>query len=160
MPSIKDYEKHDKNPFLGEVVSRKGHKLFRTGDKYTLVDKWGEVTNEVGIMTIRREVDKSAFVKLYMERISDIFALEKREYQVFGWIVGKMEKDKSQVHIDRKLCMEQLSISKGTLIAGLSGLLEKEFIAKTGTQNIFFINPAIAFNGNRLVLLYEHNDNT
>jgi hypothetical protein len=155
MKSIKEYPRNEENPFIDQISAKTSHKLYRTGDKYELVDKWGEISNDIGVMTIKKEVDRTSFIKIYVENLQEIFSLEKREYQVFGYILTKLKKNSARVYIDRKDCMSELGISRGTLISGLTGLLEKDFIARSDKQNMFFINPALAFNGNRLVLLYS-----
>jgi hypothetical protein len=46
--------------------------------------------------------------------------------------------------------------SKASIYSGVSELLKNNFIARTHKAYTFFINPAIFFNGSRLVMVNEY----
>ena len=47
-------------------------------------------------------------------------------------------------------CMEFTKYSKSSVFIGLGNLVENKIIARGRSDNFYYINPMVAFNGNRV----------
>ena len=164
MKKLSDFNKHKLNPFLHEGVVTKGNKYTRMKRVYSLVNEFGEMVSDDAVVSIRKAVDKALFVKLFTSQMQEMFKLEDRELKVYMWIMTKVKYNTDYFYMDKESCMKELGYtSDNTLRYAIIGLIDKKFIARSSLQHIYFINPAVAFNGDRMQLTYyateELNDN-
>lgn len=163
-----DYESFKTNPFLTQVLDthKPGTKkiIGKTNDELMLVSqKTGELLNSTEQVNVgffkHMEVDKTEFLKLYVNGVSAIAELSNAGNKVFKIVCTQLQnfKDQDQVILAYNLIDDDtVKISKPTFYKGLAELLEKKFIAKTNAVNVFFINPSYIFNGDRLAFIRSY----
>lgn len=104
--------------------------------------------------------DRSAFTKLYKNRLKEMFQLTHGSLKLFGYIMNSMNfiKDPDLVYIDLDEAMDWCEYgenSKSVVYRSLVELCIKGFICKTGKPWLFYVNPQYAFNGNRVTLVQD-----
>jgi hypothetical protein len=100
-------------------------------------------------------VDQGQFVKIYLAGIKSTAKLTKAGLQVFEIVYNQMrdnpqtDKIELNVYLTKKFGME---MSERTFHRGLRELLESEFIYRSPSKDVFFVNIMYMFNGNRITL--------
>jgi hypothetical protein len=169
--SFVDAPKMSKNPFTGQlkslikienkyVNSSKGLGSFDIIDKHT-----GEVVSQASenrVFTKRQYVDKENFVKLYIDRLKDLYDLSMASIKVFGYFLNEMQKphnvNRDLIFFNLKDCMEFCDYDTHPMVyKGLTELISHGFIAACSNPvNHFFIDATTAFNGNRILIMEEY----
>lgn len=160
MKKLTEFEKNTENPFLKQAVEQVNNNIVK---KYKTATKTGQNailqaldpnTGELVGHTqfIRQiEVDEEQFAKLYLSNFSAFFDLKPQAIRVFGYILTQLTPNKDEFIFDREDCMEYTGYkSDKSVFIGLTSLLNNEIIARGKTDYKYFINPMIAFNGNRI----------
>ena len=79
------------------------------------------------------------------------FDLKPQAIRVFGYILNQLVPNKDEFLFLTDECLEYTKYKSSTSVRiGLTSLLENEIIARGRADNLYFINPMIAFNGNRV----------
>lgn len=100
-------------------------------------------------------VDQGQFVKIYLAGIKNTAKLTKAGMQVFEIVYNQMrenpqtDKIELNVYLAKKFGME---MSERTYQRGLRELLENEFLYRSPSADVFFVNIMYMFNGNRITL--------
>lgn len=152
---------YESNPFVQKAIAttRTGTKRItnKTGDKMMIVSDQGEIMAPAGFHHIV-EVDKTQFVKLYLNGVKAFQGLTNPGIKVFEIIYRMMAenpgKDSIQLHfavIDQDIT----PISETAFFRGVKELLEKEFIAESLVPSTYYINVDYIFNGDRLAFIKE-----
>ena len=160
MKKLTEFQKNTENPFLKQAVETvqknvvKKYKTASTTDQRAILQAYDPETGEVLGHTqfIRQiEVDEQQFAKLYLSNFSSFFDLKPQAIRVFGYILTQLKPNKDEFIFDREECMEYTGYkSDKSVFIGLASLLNNEIIARGKTDYKYFINPMIAFNGNRV----------
>ncbi|EEU9295275.1 hypothetical protein FYV00_23505, partial [Escherichia coli] len=108
------------------------------------------------------EVDKEEFIKLFTSQIKVYFDLTKTAYKIFLIVLSLYQKEigkdyvlltcKKAQNIAKTLDFE---LSSPIFYRGIKELIEKKIIAKSVDKIVFYINPAIFFNGDRARFVTE-----
>jgi len=154
------YEKYDKNPFVEKAIEKVNGHLVK---KYKTASKTGEkailqavdhTTGEVlGHTTFVRqiEVDEDKFTKLYLSQYSAFFDLKNQGIKVFGYIMTKLIPKQDMFSFFIKEALEYTGYkTRESLYQGLAQLVKAEIIARGPSDSHYFINPLVAFNGDRV----------
>lgn len=166
MTKRRDFKKYEINPSLSiaDNNTKSGVKRItnKAGNRCMIVSEQGEIIAPAGFYEIV-EVDKTQFVKLYVNGVKAFQGLSSAGTKVFEFVFHKVQEkpslDKIYLHfID--IDQEQFPISERTFHRGLTELLAKEFIFKSTLPNIYFLNINYMFNGNRLAFIKEYRINT
>jgi hypothetical protein len=152
---------YEKNPFY-ESASRStksGTKRIsnKAGDKMMIVSDQGEIMAPAGFHEIV-EVDKTQFVKLYLNGVKAFQGLSNPGIKVFEIIYREMQNNpgRDTLHLHYAGLDQDLTpISEATFFRGLKELLAKKFIAESFVPTTYFINIDYIFNGNRLAFIKE-----
>lgn len=160
MKILTDFEKNSENPFLKEAIEQVNNSIVK---KYKSATKTGQNailraldpnTGELIGHTqfIRQiEVDEEQFAKIYLSNFSAFFDLKSQAIKVFGYILTQLVPNKDEFYFDRDDCKTYTSYkSDKSVFIGLASLLENNIIARGKNDYKYFINPMIAFNGNRV----------
>ena len=155
---LSDFEKFEKNPFvekaIQEVQISKRYKSDSATDKRAILQAIDPNTGEVlgHTMFIRQiEVDEDRFAKLYLSQFQSFWDLNKAAIRVFGYIMSKMIPKHDKVEFRLSECMEYTKYStKKAIYEGLTALINAEIIARGYNEYVYFINPLVAFNGDRV----------
>ena len=102
----------------------------------------------------QEEVDASRFVKLFLDGIKQACGLSKAGMQVFELVYHQMREKPGHDKIELSQYMAQdRGLNERTFRRGLRELLEKEFLYRSTSDGVFFINIRFMFNGDRLAFV-------
>lgn len=152
---FKDLPTYDHNPFIAEILSIKmKNKTIEMGSRGTVVfNSDGEQYAETR-MVIRKKVDKEEFVKVFKDQISILFELTKTAQKILTYFIKSLGINKDFVIFDRQKAKEYSGLcSDASIYRGLGELIQKNVIAKSTLTQVYYINPKIIFNGDRLVVI-------
>ena len=154
--------RHASNPFMTDAANntRQGVKRIsnKTGDQFMIVSEHGEVVANTGFHQIL-EVDKTQFVKLYVNGVKAFQGLKSAGTKVFELIYRAVQDapgtDKIHLHF---MSIEQAitPISRATFDRGMTELLERGFVAESVVPGVYYLNIDYLFNGNRLAFVKEY----
>jgi hypothetical protein len=103
------------------------------------------------------EVDTTRFVKLFLDGIKQAAGLSKRGIQVFELVYHQMRANPGSDEIKLNLYVaKDHGISDRTYQRGVRELLEKEFLYKSPSDGVFFVNIRFMFNGDRLAFVKSY----
>jgi len=158
---VSETKKFTNNPFLNNngnfVKLDRGKKTIIAGStKKIIVDSETGEMEGVTIMHKYKEVDRSAFIKFFVEEISALFGLTKTGLKTFGYILTclRINNDSIYIHIPKLMIYAKWG-SSVMAYRGLGELIANKIIAPSVEPNIWFINPNIVFNGDRIAFVKE-----
>src|ERR1017187_6734061 len=134
------------------------HKRFEVpgGKASVIVDNsTGELKGIGGVgFWWQEEVDATRFVKLFLEGIKQAANLSKSGMQIFELVYHQI----CENHNNDKIELSQYfahdrGLNERTFRRGLRELLEKEFLYRSTSDGVFFINIQYMFNGDRLAFV-------
>lgn len=102
----------------------------------------------------KEEVDATRFVKLFLDGIKQACGLSKAGMQVFELVYHQI-RDKpghDKIELSQYFAYDQ-GLNERTFRRGLRELLEKEFLYRSTSDGVFFINIRFMFNGDRLAFV-------
>jgi hypothetical protein len=156
---LSSFTKNNKNPFMEQAIEEiKGHvvKKYRsatnTGEKAILkaVDDNGELLGHTSFVR-NIEVDEAQFTKIYLSNFSAFHDLGKQAIRIFGYIMTKLvpKQDLFIFLLDEALDYTEY-VTKGPVYKGLGELVEAGIIARGPSDTLYYINPMVVFNGDRI----------
>lgn len=158
---IRQSKAYPENPFMtGSIVEIKGKKK-----RYTIAAKSDFLMSREGLVkggiehTIVRMVDDSKFVKVFSDGIAGMYDLKSAGGKVFRYLFDQVQKFPN---VDRiylyfmDAAEEPWIISRTVFFRGMAELLEKGFIARSESPNMFYLNPAMIWNGDRFRFVNEY----
>lgn len=155
-----DFSKNEENPFLKNAIEQinknvvKKYKSSTGTSRAAILHAVNPDTGELLGHTsfIRQiEVDEQQFAKFYLSNFKAFFNLSERSIRVFGYILTKLTVNSDMFIFLFDECMKYTQYkSKKAIYSGLTELIQAEIIAKGKTDILFFINPLVLFNGNRI----------
>jgi hypothetical protein len=102
----------------------------------------------------QEEVDASRFVKLFLDGIKQACGLSKSGLAVFEVVYRQMREKHGNDKIELSQYVAQdYGLNERTFRRGLRELLEKEFLYRSTSDGVFFINIQFMFNGDRLAFV-------
>lgn len=158
--------KYTKNPFiddefLGQLSGRKNVYYTQT-DATTIIDlKTKEITSAQTQIKKTIKADKENFVKIFTTHLKAFFELNQTAYKILQYVLYTVQheainKDTVYLNLERaQQYFETLgqTCSKANYYRGMKDLVAKLFIAETTSQNQYFINAKLFFNGDRVEFL-------
>lgn len=150
-----------KNPSAVSAIANQqiGVKRFSSGTGTDLIisnAKNGEVYSGVGLgFHTKVKVDKTQFVKLYIEGVSAFVGLSKAGGRVLEAVISEINKTigKDTIYISQRIADSNYGIKKSTFMSGMRDLLMKEILFEHLDENWYFVNVNYMFNGDRLAFL-------
>lgn len=150
------------NPFIaGAAINTKTgvKRISSKGGEQMLVisQDSGEVIAPAGFWQAQ-EVDKSQFVKLFVNGVKALKELSGSGTKVFELLYMRVQEEigKDVVYLSFSELDQSLTpMSESTYMRGMKELVIKGFLAETVTQNKYFINPDYMWNGDRLAFVRE-----
>lgn len=155
--SLSKFSKNRENPFMEEALSdittikkRQIVNPNKQGEVQMIVNEQGEVTGHTAFMRFI-EVDEEKFTKLYLSQFEAFWDLPSSAIRVFGYIMKQLKpkQDRFDFFLDECMMYTKYS-SKPPIYQGLAALCENNIIARGYNEYVYFINPLIAFNGDRV----------
>jgi hypothetical protein len=158
---IGQYEKHENNPFLPEAVenlqvkrrSQMVHPTQREAvQQVQVVDtKTGEVTDVHTAFLKVVQVDEERFVKLFLAELGALWDLPKPALRILTYVIQCLRMNEDRIIFNPKECMKYTGYkTEKSVFTGIAELIKHGIIARSTLPNIYFINPMIVFNGNRI----------
>lgn len=156
LKSRRGLTKYKENPFIIEASNNtKGgvRKVAGKNDRLMVVsEETGERIAGAGFFKCE-EVDKTQFIKLYVNGVKAITELSSAGTKVFEILYREVQnnKDNDKVFLAFDLVDQNIvKIARATFYRGMRELINKNFIAETTVVNCYYINPDFIFNGDRL----------
>lgn len=148
------------NPFLNETMQHieKGEKTLLFGQKNPdlIIDSNSQVKGH-SLFARKVSVDKAKFMKVFMTGLSNWFDLSKAGIKVFAYVANQVEPNRDTFIFDLEECREFTGYSgKNTIFSGLAELVDNRFIARGPNPFVYYINPTIFFNGDRLTFIEQY----
>lgn len=158
-PGITTY---DENPFITDVQVSVGNKRI-TVHKGTYVDaETGETAKAAGIHVVKK-VDREQFVKLYTSEMWRIFELKPTTRKVVQYLLNEVQKHPNAdgiylhwLNAEKYLSEQEISIGRSSFNRAMREMLEKQLIAESTRPNLYWINPAVIWNGDRYRFIREY----
>ena len=158
---LTDFPPYEENPFMPNALEEV-HRHYRLKVDTTNKDEdvWiNQTTGECGntMFVKRKVVDDEKFAKLYLSQFQAFFELTTAGIRVFGYIMTCLQPKKDMIMFMLKDCMKYTNYSsKAPIYKGLAELLEAKIIARGENELLYYINPLIAFNGDRVRFCTEY----
>ena len=157
--TLSDFEKNKENPFLKEAIEQiqsnivKRYKnTSRTSKNAILqaVNSDGELVGHTSFVQ-QIELDDQQFTKIYLSGFSAFHNLKNQGIRVFGYIMTKLTPKQDMFIFLKDECLEHTGYkSEKSIFIGLGSLVENNIIARGPADNLYFINPMVIFNGDRV----------
>ena len=162
-------KRYETNPFIGAAAQYKRSKK-RTvvkGGKLIVDNDTGQI-EEMAELVTTHEVDGEQFVKLYTGELKRIFSLTSSSMRLLQVVLSQVQSSVGKdaillnVSIMQKYfeTVESKPLSRPTFYRCINEMIEKAFIAPAAdSRDLFFINPNLFFNGDRVRLVNEYHIN-
>lgn len=157
---LSDFPKNGENPFLNQALEsidknivKRYKSSMQTDQKATLLAYDPNTSEVLGHTRFVRqiEVDEEQFAKIYLNNFAAFFNLSTAAIRVFGYIMTCMKPKNDMIIFMLNKCLEYTKYSsKATIYKALSELTNAEIIARGPADNLWFINPMVVFNGDRI----------
>lgn len=155
---------HTNNPFLrGFRVPLKHKRTGMTVDPHALVNLTTGQASSAAEVVKSYVVDAERFLKVFRAQMSLFFELSAPGVKVLTavWMaVSDDAENKAQIYLSERIAASYAKkagseLSRATYFRGRKELIERGIIAPSGEMNLYWLNPAVFFNGDRLRLVLE-----
>jgi hypothetical protein len=120
----------------------------------------GQIFGEGDLAFVQREVvDKSKFIKVYLDDLRSMFDLSKTGQRIFQLVWEQLREavNQDKVELNPRIAkMNGMDVSERAFQKGVRELLEKEFVFMSLIDGVYYINMARFFNGNRIIKIREY----
>ncbi|ENN3094393.1 hypothetical protein AB9O40_004885 [Salmonella enterica] len=171
-PRVRTKTENDKlteykmNPFVFDkelkIETKTRNLTVRKGTELVNKDNADESESYFSNIVQKKEVDKEEFIKLFTSQIKVYFDLTKTAHKIFLIILALYQKEigKDYVLLTCKKAQNvaktlDFELSAPIFYRGIKELVEKKIIAKSVDKIVFYINPAVFFNGDRARFVTE-----
>lgn len=155
--TLNSFEKNRTNPFVEsaieniEVVKKKQYiNTTNKSEVQMIINDQGETVGHSAFMRFI-EVDEEKFTKVYLSQFEAFWDLERTAIRVFGYIMNQLKPKNDRFDFFLDECLEYTKYkNKKQVYAGLTSLCLNGIIARGYNENVYFVNPLIVFNGDRV----------
>lgn len=161
---LRELRTFPENPFLDGVGynTRKRTEILFDGKQAVISSETGEVLEDSLAVARVKHVDADQFVKLYTQHLWVFFDLGKAAQRVAEFVlkqVGTRAIGRGEVLLTFQeydaYYANRTGGTRPTFMRGLQELAAKNVIAKSPVNNVWWINPALCFNGDRARFITE-----
>lgn len=152
---------YPENPFWQKTEVKVGSKIIRVSAGMH-INGDGEAISHSGIHVVK-EVDEDEFVKIYTKNIKAIFDLKPTAQRVLQYLITELQKTPNAdaiylawIGAEEYFSEHDIKSSRASFHRALSELIQKGFLAESTKPNMFWFNPNLFFNGNRLTFVHEY----
>lgn len=162
--------KYKINPFVNDslITHLSGQKnVYYTQNSSTaLVDVATGEIEPVKLQVIKKiKADNQTFLKLYTTHLKAFFELSQTAFRLLQYVLHitqetAINKDKIYLNLQQAQEFFELNnskISRSSYFNAMKELVEKLFLAETIDPNLYFINPTLFFNGDRIEFITQFN---
>ena len=165
MASRKGVVAYRDNPFLKDLAEMQVRKKRITvkADKVIIDPKTGEYEDTAEITKVF-DVDADQFVKVFTTNMKAFFSLKPSTYQLLNIIIMQLSKEfqGSSIYLNYGICKRYFEdnndkgFSVSSFHTAIKELIQKGFIAESEDSNLYWINPTLLFNGDRIKFAKEY----
>lgn len=156
-------ERYAKNPFVANALTntKAGVRKISNSDGNRMMvmsEATGEIMAPAGFWHAQ-EVDKTAFVKLFVNGVKALKGLTGAGTKVFEILYLRVQESigKDQLWLTFPSLDQALTpMSEATFYRGMRELIDKAFLAESTTPGLYFLNPDYLWNGDRLAFIQEY----
>lgn len=163
---ITDYPKNERNPFIenaiqqinNHTVTKRQYMVPTNGDvRRAIVNRdTGEIDGETAFLKMVK-VDEEKFAKVFLTGFASWGEINASASKVFAYILNQLRPGSDRFIFRLDECQEQCGYkSRKPIFRGLANLLQLGIIARTKYEYEYFINPLVAFNGNRVTFATQY----
>jgi hypothetical protein len=149
------------NPFWEPTEVKVGSSFVRVAGGTHVGDE-GDSVKHSGIHIVKH-VDKDEFVKLYTKNIKAIFDLKPTTQKVLQYLMKELQKTPNADAIylawlgaNHYFSEVDIKVSRASFHRAMNELLNKKFIAESTMPNMYWFNPHLFFNGDRMSFIKEY----
>lgn len=152
------------NPFItaSTALTTRGKRIVVSGGKAIVDIQTGELENVAEIVMVR-QVDSEQFVKLFTQNLKAFFDLTPVTMKLLQVLLSQVQKTPNTDRVMLNLMIMQDffteqkddPMSKASFHRAVRELIDKKFIAETMLGGLYFINPNLFFNGDRVRFMTE-----
>lgn len=161
--------KYSESPFTADgrfqvPIRSKGERMDTAGPLALVDGHTGEMQDVAEIRRVKA-VDSERFVKLFVGQLHAFFDLKPGSIKLMTALIDELSQSRymngDQIYLNYQSVREYFerngakAPAKTTYMTALAELVEKGFVAPSVNQNLYFINPAIFFNGDRIRFVTE-----
>ena len=165
-PGFDPKKEYEENPFLKgfRVPIRRKRATIGEPDEVIVSTTTGEIT-ESPVISRSYDVDAERFVKLYIAQIGVFFSLPQRALRLAEVLLHEMSRlpGTDMVYLNRDAAEKYFAskgqgpgLSKVTYHRALLDLLNAGLLAYSDRPGLFFLNPHVFFNGDRVKFVTEY----
>lgn len=156
-------QRYAKNPFVANALAttKTGVRKISNSDGNRMMvvsESTGEIMAPAGFWHAQ-EVDKTAFVKLFINGVKALTGLTGAGTKVFEILYMRVQESigKDQLWLTFPSLDQALTpMSEATFYRGMRELINKGFIAESTAPGLYFLNPDYLWNGDRLAFVQEY----
>lgn len=165
MARKKNIELHKTNPFMAEVSNLKTkRKTVSVKSGKAIIDNSTGVVEDVAEIVSVHRVDNEQFVKVFTSNLKQFFNLKPTTFRLVQVLLHQLGKTphRDTVYLNMTVAEEyftetdQKSVSKTAYYNAMRELITKQFIAESTHPNLYWINPTLFFNGDRVRFVKEY----
>ncbi len=153
----------ERNPYIEDASSNTQNGPRRRalknvdGTQLMVTSSDGEISAPAGFWH-SQEVDKTQFVKLYINGVKAFSDLKAAGTKVFEALYMEVQKTpgRDRVYLSYSALPEGLTMSQATFTRGMRELIDKKFVAPTPHVAWYWVNPDYMWNGDRLAYVKEY----
>jgi hypothetical protein len=153
----------EKNPYIADAsvstVQGTRRKTLKNddGSQLMVTSADGSIAAPAGFWQAQ-EVDKTQFVKLYVNGVKAFRDLSSAGTRVFEILYLEVQKSigRDRVYLSFAALPEGFSLSQATFTRGMRELMDKRFVAPTASIGWYWVNPDYMWNGDRLAYVKEY----
>lgn len=155
---LTDFALNKENPFAQQALVNIGHALVTKSVKGTNkdesavlkgVDHNGEVLGDT-VFIRNKTVDSEEFTKFFLAGFKAFFDLKPASMKVFSFILAQLKPNQDCFWFFVEDCMEYTGYSSVSIFRALGELCAAQIIARGRTERLYYINPMVCFNGDRV----------
>jgi hypothetical protein len=154
---------YNQNPFVFDVQSKTKRVTNKTGDMVMINKETGEIASDIAGFWQSEEVDSTQFVKLFVNGVKALKGLTQAGTKVFEVLYNEVQKNISVdlIYLSYSHVNQDLTpMSESTYTRGMRELIQKEFIAASESQGLYWLNPSFVWNGDRLAFIKSYHKRT
>ncbi len=149
---------HKENPFAEQalvhignaVVSRKTMGANKDeGAILKAIDGNGQILGNTVFMR-NKSVDEEQFAKFFFAGFKAFYDLKPSSIKVFGYILKQLRPNSDEFVLLVDECAAAINYSSSTVYQALGELGRANIIARGKAECLFYINPMVVFNGDRV----------
>lgn len=152
------------NPFVKDLTVTTRKKRVTVKANRAIIDtETGEYEDTAEICQVH-QVDDGQFIKLFTGQLKQIFDLTPSTYKMLQVVLHQVQQTINGDLILLDLAVaekyftatDQPAMAKTTFHRAVKELIEKQFIAESIHTGMYYINPALFFNGDRVRFVTEY----